>query len=129
MLDAAISNAISFFILRGDVTANRCGADALVRAGPALAAAPRSGCAITFREADEGVGRGPGGPPHFGVGALDADAGLAVRLNRVCHLQQIAGRLSHIRLIDIEYERRERRTQFQECHHFIGGKCISFSAI
>ena len=40
------------------------GADALVRAGPALAAAPWSGSS-NKTEADGGVGRGPGGPPHF----------------------------------------------------------------
>src|SRR5713226_1471795 len=41
-----------------------CGADALVRAGPPGPAAVR----IELK-ADEGVGRGPGGPPHGATGA------------------------------------------------------------
>ena len=59
-------------------------------------------------EADEGVGRGPGGPPHavnffsdlLGT-RLDTDPGFAVTPNGVCHLQQIVGWLNRIPLIDI----------------------------
>src|SRR5580658_10245876 len=43
---------------------SRCGADALVRAGPAIAAAPGPALAKTLKaEADEGVVRGPGNRP------------------------------------------------------------------
>ena len=43
---------------QSSVAATKCGADALVRAGPPGPAFPAS------EQADQGVGRGPGGPPH-----------------------------------------------------------------
>ena len=47
------------------------GADALVRAGPLVWLCPT--------EADEGVGRGPGGPPHKATNSLPAFRGSSVR--------------------------------------------------
>jgi predicted TIM-barrel fold metal-dependent hydrolase len=52
-----------------------CGADPLVRAGPPGPAI------LAGQEADEGVGRGPGGPPHnnlgYGPGDTDRPGGLS----------------------------------------------------
>src|SRR5260370_19039046 len=49
--------------MNADERRAKCGADALVRAGPPGPALPMSD------QADQGVGRGPGGPPHKIVAA------------------------------------------------------------
>lgn len=47
------------------VSGSHCGADPLVRAGPpGPALRSTNGGPIQLRQADGGVGRGPGGPPH-----------------------------------------------------------------
>ena len=46
---------------QSSIAATKCGADALVRAGPPSPAFPAS------EQTDQGVGRGPGGPPHQNI--------------------------------------------------------------
>jgi len=48
----------------------------LVRAAPSSAPAPWSGSSVAKKKADEGVGRGPGGPPHLSLKQVEISDGL-----------------------------------------------------